>query len=227
MRTLRIVLGGLSALAAVAAAASSQAAVVYNTTLTDGVYFGSGNPNGAFAVDTENGIEIGLRAKISGIHPQITPVGNVYSIPLGQTFNFDYSFDPYANGLGSEASIAGLSELITITDAFGFSTSFDPSLSLLGNSHLAGGPDAFQNSEKISFGFLQGAGYNPNLNDTYNVTFSVSNAAGAKLLSVNNIVNIGAGAGGVPEPASWALMIMGFGAVGATLRRRRTAAFAA
>ena len=30
----------------------------------------------------------------------------------------------------------------------------------------------------------------------------------------------------VPEPASWALMIMGFGLAGATLRRRRTAAWA-
>jgi hypothetical protein len=29
--------------------------------------------------------------------------------------------------------------------------------------------------------------------------------------------------GGVPEPASWALMIVGFGAAGAALRRRRTA----
>jgi hypothetical protein len=29
--------------------------------------------------------------------------------------------------------------------------------------------------------------------------------------------------GGVPEPASWALMILGFGAAGAALRRRRTA----
>jgi len=28
---------------------------------------------------------------------------------------------------------------------------------------------------------------------------------------------------GVPEPASWALMILGFGGVGATLRRRRSA----
>jgi hypothetical protein len=32
--------------------------------------------------------------------------------------------------------------------------------------------------------------------------------------------------GGVPEPASWALMIAGFGAVGAALRRRRTLALA-
>ncbi|MGZ6039322.1 MAG: FxDxF family PEP-CTERM protein [Phenylobacterium sp.] len=32
------------------------------------------------------------------------------------------------------------------------------------------------------------------------------------------------GAGGVPEPAAWALMIVGFGGVGATLRARRRAA---
>jgi len=31
-------------------------------------------------------------------------------------------------------------------------------------------------------------------------------------------------AGGVPEPATWGLMIMGFGGMGAVLRRRRTAA---
>ncbi len=33
--------------------------------------------------------------------------------------------------------------------------------------------------------------------------------------------------GGVPEPAAWGLMILGFGATGAMLRRRRTAAIAA
>ncbi len=32
----------------------------------------------------------------------------------------------------------------------------------------------------------------------------------------------GGGAGGVPEPASWALMVTGFGLVGAAMRRRRT-----
>ena len=32
----------------------------------------------------------------------------------------------------------------------------------------------------------------------------------------------GGGQGGVPEPATWAMMIMGFGGVGALMRRRRT-----
>ncbi|MBL8773239.1 MAG: PEPxxWA-CTERM sorting domain-containing protein [Phenylobacterium sp.] len=35
---------------------------------------------------------------------------------------------------------------------------------------------------------------------------------------------IGGGGGGVPEPGAWALMILGFGAAGAALRRRRPAA---
>jgi len=35
------------------------------------------------------------------------------------------------------------------------------------------------------------------------------------------------GAGGVPEPATWALMLSGFGLIGATLRRRREAPLAA
>jgi len=40
-------------------------------------------------------------------------------------------------------------------------------------------------------------------------------------------VDHGPVAGGVPEPASWTLMIMGFGAIGAGLRRRRTVALVA
>jgi len=218
------VLLGAAASAAFALAASSAAhadGVVTNADLASpGVYFGSGNPNGAFVVDTESGIEIGLRSKISGVHPQITPVGDVYDIPLGDTFNFDYSFNPDVGG--SEASIAGLTQLITVSDAFGFFTSYDPTASspVGDNAIHAGTPGAFQNSEKISFHFLDGAGYDPNKNDTFHVTYTVSNSAGTPVLAVQNVVNIGAGA--VPEPASWALMIFGFGGAGAMLRRRRT-----
>lgn len=41
-------------------------------------------------------------------------------------------------------------------------------------------------------------------------------------VGIDNI-DFTAGAAGVPEPATWALMIMGFGSAGAMLRRRRTA----
>ena len=34
-------------------------------------------------------------------------------------------------------------------------------------------------------------------------------------------ITLAAVAGAVPEPATWAMMILGFGGVGATLRRRR------
>lgn len=40
------------------------------------------------------------------------------------------------------------------------------------------------------------------------------------LLNSNSLSNAHLYAGGVPEPTAWALMIVGFGAVGATLRRR-------
>ena len=42
-------------------------------------------------------------------------------------------------------------------------------------------------------------------------------------LSVTADLTNGGGVGGVPEPGTWALMILGFGAAGASLRRRRAA----
>ena len=43
----------------------------------------------------------------------------------------------------------------------------------------------------------------------------------AVLPVLSGVINDAAGAGAVPEPTSWALMILGFGAVGTTLRSRR------
>ncbi len=43
----------------------------------------------------------------------------------------------------------------------------------------------------------------------------------------DGVIGNGVGGGAVPEPASWALMIMGFGGMGAVMRRRRMAAAAA
>ena len=45
--------------------------------------------------------------------------------------------------------------------------------------------------------------------------------------SYNGIISFNAAAAAVPEPAAWALMILGFGGTGAMLRRRQKVAIAA
>jgi type VI secretion system secreted protein VgrG len=54
---------------------------------------------------------------------------------------------------------------------------------------------------------------------------SISNncSGGGDLGSGRGDFGSGGFAGAVPEPASWAMLIVGFGAVGTTLRRRRVA----
>lgn len=43
----------------------------------------------------------------------------------------------------------------------------------------------------------------------------------SRYTGIDDLSLIGSTSGGVPEPAAWALMIVGFGGVGALLRRRR------
>jgi hypothetical protein len=80
---LRVALSTTAAVLALAISPAS-AAVVYNTDLADppGVYYGIGNANGNFVVDTENGVEIGFRAKLYKVG-NITPTGNLYQVSTG------------------------------------------------------------------------------------------------------------------------------------------------
>ncbi len=49
------------------------------------------------------------------------------------------------------------------------------------------------------------------------IKFAVLSGASGDYIFIDNVTGIG---GGVPEPATWALMLGGFGLIGATLRRR-------
>jgi len=76
----------------------------------------------------------------------------------------------------------------------------------------------------------------PNIGGCLNQKFSASNISiTAGVLNTLTITGLGRGIGGysgtltflptaVPEPATWAMMLLGFGAVGFAMRRRRTAA---
>jgi hypothetical protein len=48
----------------------------------------------------------------------------------------------------------------------------------------------------------------------------------ASLTQLNNISGEGTPVGGVPEPATWAMMLLGFGGIGVAMRRRRKEALA-
>jgi hypothetical protein len=225
-------IAAVSAAFAIGLASAAQADELFNQNLAEpGVYFGGGNGTipQQFTTNTANGVEIALRSKISGSQAgQIVPTGNTYFIPLGSFFNFDYSFNPTIDGSVSRPSTPSITPsitaLITVLDVGnGHTATFDPSAvpdNALGGPFGAEG--GYQNSEKISFGFLDPA-YNNNVSDTFHITFTVSGLADGPL-SVTNTVILGAGA---PEPASWALMILGFGGVGATLRRSRKTSAAA
>jgi hypothetical protein len=213
----------VSATVFVLAASSAQAQIVDNANLAaPGVYFGSGNGNipQEFTVNTVGGVEIALRAKITGSQAgQIVPTGNTYFIPLGNGFNFDYSVNPDVGA--SDVSLANSVASLTITNlANSASFTFNPSL-VPDNATNAADPGGYQNSEQAGFTFF-GLGYNANLNDTFDVTLSLANVPGVGAMSVNEVVQVGSGLA-VPEPTTWAMMILGVAGVGVSLRRTRRA----
>jgi len=76
-----------------------------------------------------------------------------------------------------------------------------------------------ENSARLNFPFVMGGNFDPNANDTYRVTLTVTGLSGGTQ-SFSTLAQVGSGVGAVPEPASWALMVGGFGLVGGAMRRR-------
>jgi len=103
---------------------------------------------------------------------------------------------------------------------------------LAGIQYNNGNFNGFAYSKDFSF---QNVAYNLTISGG---TFSIKDMAPQPQQFVSGYINIGNGGvtgrtpyvppvvvgPGVPEPATWAMMILGMGAVGATLRRRRTVA---
>lgn len=120
--------GGLSAgfgLLLLVAAGTANATVFFDQNVTNEVIFGSGNDNGSFTVDRQNGIELGLRAKLrfdESNQPQnifnSNGDGN-YSFPAGTpptgfgfapdspttpVWNFEWSINSNTDGTGGSLS---------------------------------------------------------------------------------------------------------------------------
>ncbi len=144
----------------------------------------------------------------------------------GLTALSGYSLDKGVNpaiayvGVGSAASVTAYSGL-TGPNTFG-SGNYTLASSVSGtgfalNATSFGSPYAF-----VPIGYVSGSAISGT--DTFlNQTFaSLGLTAGQYVFSSrNDSVTINIGAGADPEPATWAMMLLGFGGIGAEVRRQR------
>jgi len=203
---------------------TASAEIFTNQNLVNDWNNGSGTVNGGFTVDRIGDVEIGLRAGIRFVGP-IAPVGNIYSAPAGSSggtvalWNFEFSVDP--GSLGTTTS------LLTISDLFGHAVSFRPTAY---PDNTSTGTFGYQNSQNLGFFPLNGAlAFDPNIANTYTFDLALFSGeiqnADTQIANVDIVVNVAA----VPEPSTWAMMILGFAGVGfmAYRRRNQVAALAA
>ena len=205
------------AIAAVLAAPASvaHAATAYNSTPATGWFYGAGNDYSPAntAVLSSGADQLYLRWHLRGdVAPAST--GSVYSFALGtQPLSFDWGFDA--------TTVRAPTAKLTITNlTTGANVSYDPLF--VGNDNATNGAGTYQNSAHLGFAFLSGVGFNANVDNTYRVRLDVNDIIGGPQ-SLYVDARIGAGAlAPIPEPATWAMMIGGFGMAGAAMRRRTT-----
>ncbi len=207
-----------AALSSVAFAAPAAAAdvVTYNSAPAAGWNYGSGNnyaPSNTAVLTTTDGSEIALRMHQTF---QVAPasVGNLYSFALGTTpISFDWGISsPVMN------DVSTLTALLTLTN-IGTGSSFSYNPFAVGNDNATGvgsGGSFAQNSFRLNWAPI---GFNALVDSTYQVNLTVGGLAGGTR-SFDAFAQLGAGAtAAVPEPATWALMLFGFGFAGIALRR--------
>lgn len=191
----------------------SAQSVNYNTAPTQAPFTynpGSGNdysPANA-TVLTDGNNELAVRFHVTGQQAQMSNNG-VYTFAIN-TSNISFDYSLFGNTAGANIL---LTNLLTGQTAF-----FDPFA--VGDAN--GTDPGLQNSEQLGFGFLNNSGpfagccgnlgFNPAQNNTYRLDLT----AGGNTVTSYAVVGTGAP---VPEPATWAMMLVGFGGMGLSMRR--------
>lgn len=215
----------LGAFAALALAGTAHA-VTYNSTPNVGWQYGLGNDydpaNTAVLQALPFGDQLYLRAHQT-YQPAPASAGKVYSFgtAVGEQISFDWGFDAFEG-------LQGVTALITLKNyATGGSFSYDPLF--VGNDNTVWQGHSPQNSFRLNWANNLGTfTFNPALDGLYNVKLAVNGLPTSNTdstpyqyaLDIDVKLGNGISGGAVPEPAAWALMIIGFGATGTMLRRR-------
>ncbi len=95
-----ICIGAATILAALSTPASATT-ILFDQNVTPDIIFGSGNTNGAFTVDRNAGVELGLRAKIPFVGTTNSNGDGTYSFSLAEAnprWNFDWTVNTNYDG---------------------------------------------------------------------------------------------------------------------------------
>ena len=201
-----IILGLLATFALAAPAVVSAQVVTYNANPTGGFQYGAGNnytPANATVLTNGNN-ELAVRFHQTGVVAPAS-VNGLYSFALGTgQMSFDFSIGGVTGGGATSNANIFLTNLLT-----GQTASYNPFF--FGNDNFPTASGDIQNSARLNW--FSTLNYNPNVDNTYRIDLT----AGGD--TVTSFAQLGAGA--VPEPTTWAMMLLGFGAMGVSLRRRR------
>jgi len=221
----------------------AQAATLFDQNLASPGWFdGTGNPNGGFTVTTGNGITTAQRVKLRQDPAVIHSSNGVYDVPTGPqpsspthaAWNYEFSIacDLGTCPDGGLLALLGHSTM-TVTDLTSGHTNTVTMLNWFDDATWNGTAKAnlldpasyiAQNSENPIFGdFALAGSYNENAADVYRFTIDVKDLTG-DVLDTNTVWANASGLSfipGVPEPSTWAMMLLGFGAIGGMMRARR------
>lgn len=198
---------------------------------------GVSGTNGGFTIDLENGIELGLRAKLRSDPNVIDTPTDIYDVPGGPqigspthaAWNYEFSIDLEPGGVGS-LTLGDINASLTITDLTTSATATIDPVTYFGDD-AAFGPSneeskpkttdwGAQNSENPAFASFPLAGdYNEAAARTYLITLTVTNAAGDTTLASDSIMVEVV----TPEPATFGLIGIAMLAFGLARRYRRHA----
>lgn len=137
----------------------------------------------------------------------------VFTITGGSTGSGTIEATPFSDSAATITAISGIIDGKTITSLRSVNDYVNDNVLLFGN--------AGAKFTSAGVGFIAG-GVRTDLFYNYGISSYRAFFSDTGTRSINFTL-AGAEVTAVPEPASWALMIVGFGAVGATLRRRRVA----
>lgn len=230
----------LAGLAAVAAALplSATAAASYGNIASPGVYYGSGNVNGNWTIDTSNNVEVALRIKDRASNATIDGSSGIYQANAGfcnpicaggpkANWNYDFSVNTQAGGgtldlsnvfvlieLDQDASAATSFTTLDVLTNWGDNTYWNGTTGTVQAAASAGDFGVQQSANPLfgnsGYGYLPGSGL-------YDLRLSVyakdtNGGLGALLAQTTAEVS-------VPEPGSLVLVgLAGLLAVG-TLRK--------